>query len=539
MRPRAIIASVVPDRARPRRLRRRRRRRRRHGRRRHPVVAGEPFPDRPLRGQQGGRHDHATCRASTSPPRRRSSKWSWPTSAATTTSCASTSRCTPSFSTANYPAGRGERGPVLVGRLVHRAGQLLGRQRRRLRRAVDRRPHADRRADGASRAGRVTGRAQRGDDRRQGRAAAGGGGDARRRRPTSPRASSTRQCSSTASTRSPTGSCPGSPAIPGWRSNEPGALERAGLDVRPLRPGRLRHPRLVRRDLHEPHVPGAAPVGGRGLHAGHDARPRRRDRRSGGGGGSRRRADQRQRQPELPVAGGRDVPLGDRRRRRSSTPHPRAATSACRSAPSCSSRSTTYAEVGYCRRRRAAARSKAATTADLVDEPVRRRRQRSSGPAAVTAWRYELVTQASVAGVLDVVLELGDERVDAGELALAAQEVGEPDLGPLAVEVAVEVEQVRLEQRVVGVLVERRPAPEVDRARVALRRRAARTSRRRRRRPAGTSGWAPRRWRSGSRAAGRAGRRRRRRRAPRTAGRAAWPPARRRRRRARAGWRCC
>ena len=37
-----------------------------------------------------------------------------------------------------------------------------------------------------------------------------------------------------------------------------------------------------------------------------------------------------------------------------------------------------------------------------------------------------------------------------------AQEVGELDLGRLAVEVAVEVEQVRLEQRVVGVLVERR-----------------------------------------------------------------------------------
>ena len=39
------------------------------------------------------------------------------------------------------------------------------------------------------------------------------------------------------------------------------------------------------------------------------------------------------------------------------------------------------------------------------------------------------------AGVLDVVLELGDERVDPVELALAAQEVGEAHLGRLAVEV--------------------------------------------------------------------------------------------------------
>ena len=50
------------------------------------------------------------------------------------------------------------------------------------------------------------------------------------------------------------------------------------------------------------------------------------------------------------------------------------------------------------------------------------------------------------AGVVDVVLELLDQRVDAVELALAAQEVGELHLGRLAVQVAVEVEQVRLEQ---------------------------------------------------------------------------------------------
>ena len=60
------------------------------------------------------------------------------------------------------------------------------------------------------------------------------------------------------------------------------------------------------------------------------------------------------------------------------------------------------------------------------------------------------------------------KRVDALELALAAQEVAEAHLGALAVEVAVEVEQVGLEQRVVGMLVERRATPEVDRARVHL-----------------------------------------------------------------------
>ena len=37
------------------------------------VAAGAAVPRRPLRGEQGGRHDHATSRASTSPRRRRSS----------------------------------------------------------------------------------------------------------------------------------------------------------------------------------------------------------------------------------------------------------------------------------------------------------------------------------------------------------------------------------------------------------------------------------------------------------------------------------
>ena len=68
--------------------------------------------------------------------------------------------------------------------------------------------------------------------------------------------------------------------------------------------------------------------------------------------------------------------------------------------------------------------------------------------------------------MFDVVAELGADGVDAVELALAAQEVLEADLGLFAVQLALEVEQVRLEQRAVGVLVERRPPPEVDGARV-------------------------------------------------------------------------
>ena len=51
-----------------------------------------------------------------------------------------------------------------------------------------------------------------------------------------------------------------------------------------------------------------------------------------------------------------------------------------------------------------------------------------------------------VAGVGDVVAELGDEGVDAVELALAAQEVLETHVGDLAVEIDVDIEQVRLQQ---------------------------------------------------------------------------------------------
>ena len=71
-----------------------------------------------------------------------------------------------------------------------------------------------------------------------------------------------------------------------------------------------------------------------------------------------------------------------------------------------------------------------------------------------------------LAGVLTSSLSWATIASIAVELALAAQEVGEADLGLLAVQVAVEVEQVGLEQRRLGVLVERRAAAEVDRTRV-------------------------------------------------------------------------
>ena len=70
--------------------------------------------------------------------------------------------------------------------------------------------------------------------------------------------------------------------------------------------------------------------------------------------------------------------------------------------------------------------------------------------------------------MFDVVLQLGDQGVDAVELAFAAQEVGEANLGSLAVDVAFEVEQVSFEQRVISMLVERRTPAEVERARVNI-----------------------------------------------------------------------
>ena len=49
--------------------------------------------------------------------------------------------------------------------------------------------------------------------------------------------------------------------------------------------------------------------------------------------------------------------------------------------------------------------------------------------------------------ILAIAVHLVDERVDGVELQLLAKSGHEPHLGPLAVQVAVEIEQVGLEQR--------------------------------------------------------------------------------------------
>ena len=94
--------------------------------------------------------------------------------------------------------------------------------------------------------------------------------------------------------------------------------QRAG----PARPGRHRRTRCstrptrasrhVRRDLHEPTFLDRAPDGGPGLRARRDAGLADAIADPAAASDDRGRADRRQRQPELPVAGGRDVPLGDR-----------------------------------------------------------------------------------------------------------------------------------------------------------------------------------------------------------------------------------
>ena len=67
------------------------------------------------------------------------------------------------------------------------------------------------------------------------------------------------------------------------------------------------------------------------------------------------------------------------------------------------------------------------------------------------------------AGLDAVVLHLGDERLDAVKLLLAADEAVEGDLDLLAVEIAVEVEDEDLEQR--RAIVEGRAPAEIGGAR--------------------------------------------------------------------------
>ena len=70
--------------------------------------------------------------------------------------------------------------------------------------------------------------------------------------------------------------------------------------------------------------------------------------------------------------------------------------------------------------------------------------------------------------MIDVVLELGDQSLNAIEFSLTAKKMSEPHTCRLAIQVVIEVEQMSLEQRVVGVFVEGRPPAEIDRARVNI-----------------------------------------------------------------------
>ena len=86
-----------------------------------------------------------------------------------------------SFSTANYPLDLGERGAVLLRRLVQRGARLRRQERGRPRRARRRGPHGHRRIDHEGRRDRVARRRSGIDDRGQGQDLDERGGDARRR----------------------------------------------------------------------------------------------------------------------------------------------------------------------------------------------------------------------------------------------------------------------------------------------------------------------------------------------------------------------
>ena len=243
------------------------------------VVAGSRSR-RPLRRQPGRRHDHATSPASTSPPRRRSSTSSSPSSAGYYDDLCLDVELTPSFSTDNYPLVAAGEAQFASGGSFSEVVDFAAANDADLVAVVVEGRYPDRRADP---------QAGHGDDaadlaRRRRSASRARSRPASRRcspAPASSRAATTRRCCSTASTRSPTSPSTASSASPATSSNEPGTLERAGIAVRPVRPDRLRRPRVVRGDLHDPAFVEEHPTAARGLRAGDDARPRRGDRRPG------------------------------------------------------------------------------------------------------------------------------------------------------------------------------------------------------------------------------------------------------------------
>src|SRR3954447_7440547 len=105
-------------------------------------------------------------------------------------------------------------------------------------------------------------------------------------------------------------------------------------------------------------------------------------------------------------------------------------------------------------------------TAEIL--PVRRTTTQRVGTGLSRAERGDSIGGQRGARVLAVPGDLVDQRVDRVELDLAPQPAGEADPHVLAVEVAVEVEQVGLEQRRVGLLVEGRAPAQRDRRLVLL-----------------------------------------------------------------------
>ena len=303
------------------------------------VVAGDAVPRRPLRGQRGGRHDHATCPASTSPRRRRSSTSSSPTQAGYYDDLCLDVELTPSFSTANYPLIAGGEAEIASGGSFSEVVDFATANDVELvavdvegRAAIDSLIVKPGTADRRSRTSPARRSASRARSRRASRRCSPA--------PGSSRAPTTRRCCSTASTRSPTTTSTASSGSPATRATSRASSSGPGSPFDAVRPDRVRRARLVRRAVHDARVGRGQPDRAAGLPAGDDARPRRRPRRSGGGDADGRRPRRGQRQPELPVARGRVVPLGDRLRSCCQEQTPRTATTACPTSPPCRRSST-------------------------------------------------------------------------------------------------------------------------------------------------------------------------------------------------------
>ena len=276
-----------------------------------PVVAGEPFPD----DRCAANHDAGTISYLTG--------FDYAAAASMIDVFVAEQRgyydelcldveVTPSFSTANYPIVAAGEAPVRVRRLVHRDGDVRRRQRRRSGGGGGRGTLARRRADPEAGHGDDVEDLARRHHRRQGQDPAQRRGDARRR-PASSRGEDYQTVLLDGFDPVAQIALDGIVGFPGYRSNEPGTLERAGIAVRGVRPDRLRHPGSFGVIYTTASFIDDHPTRGRRTSCGRRC-----------AGSPRRIADpdaaaptaldlvDGQRQPELPVAGGRGVPLADR-----------------------------------------------------------------------------------------------------------------------------------------------------------------------------------------------------------------------------------